>query len=192
MRPRIVLVRVLVIVIGGCDRRNRLRGNQQHSAHKSINGVVVQYRWHPLYGRPVVVRRRVRRADGDSLVVDVTGSVSRGMPAWMVSAEICGAMALGPPEVAVAALNELRRVLDSIIDAEAKTASTSAHEEVWVDEATQAAGPPPAGAVWPEGEARGDRRELEYTDAPGAGARIERAVARRPARGGGTAPRRSR
>jgi hypothetical protein len=61
-----------------------------------------------------------------------------------------------------------------------------------IDEATPAAGPPTTRAVWPERKARGNRGELDSSDAPGADARIERAVARRPARGGGTATRRAR
>jgi hypothetical protein len=115
--------------------RLRARGRKQHSAYESV----VQYRWHPLHGQRVTVWRRVWRADGESVLIKAPGNVSRGLPAWMLSAEICAAMSCGPPEVELSALIELRRVLDSrALDASAVDTSRLVSKEVQADEPKEA------------------------------------------------------
>jgi hypothetical protein len=75
--------------------------------------VVVEYRWHPLYGKKLRLFRRTVH-DGAAVVhVEASGTVSRELPAWMVDGSICGGMELGPSQVSIAALNELRRTLDA-------------------------------------------------------------------------------
>src|SRR3954454_20335160 len=44
--------------------------------------------------------------------VEVSGTASRELPAWMVDGSICRGMELGPPEVSIAALNELWLTID--------------------------------------------------------------------------------
>src|SRR5215469_9496797 len=82
-------------------------GTKRDSAYRS-GFVVVEYRWHPLYGKRLRVFRRTAH-DGAAVVhVEASGTVSRELPAWMVDGSICGGMELGPPQVSIAALNELR------------------------------------------------------------------------------------
>ena len=85
---------------------------KRDSAYR-LGFVVVEYRWHPLYGKKLrLIRRTVH--DGAAVVhVEASGTVSRELPVWMVDSSICRGMELGPPQVSIAALNELRRALDA-------------------------------------------------------------------------------
>jgi len=74
--------------------------------------VVVEYRWHPLYGRKLRLFRRTAHGGAAVIHVEVSGTASRELPAWMVDGSICRGMELGPPEVSIAALNELWLTID--------------------------------------------------------------------------------
>ena len=74
--------------------------------------MVVQYRWHPLYGTKLRLFRRTLHGGVAVVHVEASGTVSRELPAWMVDGSVCGAMKLGPPQVSIDALSELRRALD--------------------------------------------------------------------------------
>ena len=69
---------------------------------------MVEYRWHPLYGKRLHVFRRTAHDGAPVVHVEASGTVSRELPAWMVDGSIFGGMELGPPQVSIAALNELR------------------------------------------------------------------------------------
>jgi hypothetical protein len=75
--------------------------------------VVVEYRWHPLYGKKLRLFRRTVHGGAAVVHVEASGTVWRELPAWMIDGSICGGMELGPPQVAIAALHELHRALDA-------------------------------------------------------------------------------
>ena len=85
-------------------------GIKRDSAYR-LGFVVVEYRWHPLYGKKLRLLRRT--AHGGTAVVHVEASrtASRELPAWMVDGAVCRGMELGPPQVSIAALNDLRVVI---------------------------------------------------------------------------------
>ncbi len=85
-------------------------GIKRHSAYRS-RSVVVEYRWHPLYGKRVPLFRRVGRGPDALVHLDVPAGMSRECPAWMCEAAVCRAMRLGSPQLSVQGLMELRRVL---------------------------------------------------------------------------------
>ena len=72
---------------------------------------MVEYRWHPLYGRRLRLYRRTKHDDDEVVHVEVERGLSRELPSWMVDASICRAMDLGPPQLSVAALLELREIV---------------------------------------------------------------------------------
>ena len=86
-------------------------GTARHSAYRS-QFVVVAYPWHPLHGQRVRVYGRQRRAGRQILYIEVQPGISREIPAWMCDAAVCATISSGPARIAVAALTELRAVLD--------------------------------------------------------------------------------
>ena len=86
-------------------------GTARHSAYRS-QFVVVAYPWHPLHGQRVRVYGRQRRAGRQILYIEVQPGISRDIPAWMCDAAVCATISSGPARIAVAALTELRAVLD--------------------------------------------------------------------------------
>src|SRR6516165_11032513 len=84
----------------------------RHSAYRS-QFVVVGYPWHPLYGQCVRIYGRHGRAGRQILYIEVRPGLSREIPAWMCDAAVCAAMSSGSPRLAIAALTELRAMLDS-------------------------------------------------------------------------------
>jgi hypothetical protein len=73
----------------------------------------VAYPWHPLYGQRVRVNGRQGRAGRQILYIEVQPGLSREIPAWMCDAAACAEVSCGSPRLAIAALTELRAVLDS-------------------------------------------------------------------------------
>ena len=82
-------------------------GIKRDSAYRLGFGVV-EYSWHPLYGKKLRLFRRTAHGGAAVVHVDVSGTVSRELPAWMVDGSICRGMKLRPPQVSINALNELR------------------------------------------------------------------------------------
>ena len=87
-------------------------GIKRDSAYR-LGFVVVEYRWHPLHGKKLRLFRRTVHGGAAVVHVEASGTISRELPAWMVDGSICGGMELGPAQVSIAALNELRRALDA-------------------------------------------------------------------------------
>ena len=76
--------------------------------------MVVEYRWHPLYGKELPLKARRKIDNSEILRVESNHAGSHDLPAWMVDASICRGMELGTPQVSVAALVELRAFVDTL------------------------------------------------------------------------------
>lgn len=81
-----------------------------HSAHVGQE-LEVRYRYHPYFGRKVLVRRVERRATGLFLMVQGPSGIVVSIAGWMLDPVICAEMTMGVPRVDLAALIELRRLL---------------------------------------------------------------------------------
>src|SRR4051794_11483413 len=90
---------------------SRIAGGIERDSAYRLGFVVVEYRWHPQHGKRLRLFRRTVHGGTAVVHVDTSGEVSRELPAWMVDGSICQRMELGPPQVSVAALQELRAVL---------------------------------------------------------------------------------
>jgi hypothetical protein len=84
--------------------------SRSHSAHIGQD-VVVQYRWHPLYGQRVRHIQSERRASGELVHVELTPGAVTILPAWKLDAIYCTSLKVGAPQVSLAALCTLRELL---------------------------------------------------------------------------------
>ena len=84
--------------------------SERHSAYR-LGTVVIEYKWHPMYGQRVPVMRRVRSGGKEFVHVELRAGIWREVPVWMTEASTCEPHSLGPPQVSVGALNELRALL---------------------------------------------------------------------------------
>ena len=80
-----------------------------HNAH-NLEMVTVYYRWHPLFGRSLPVRRRSHHREGERIYCEAPDGRICFLPTWMLSPE-CSRFPLGPPQVSLAALRELHNLL---------------------------------------------------------------------------------
>lgn len=81
-----------------------------HTAHVGQE-LEVQYRWHPYFGRKVVIRRVTQRATGRFLSILGPAGVVVTIADWMLDPIVCAALPEGNPRVDLAALLELKRLL---------------------------------------------------------------------------------
>ena len=81
-----------------------------HSAHVGQE-LEVHYRYHPYFGRKVLVRRMEQRATGQFLSVQGPAGIVVSIAGWMLDPVICAGMTVGAPRVDLAALVELERLL---------------------------------------------------------------------------------
>jgi hypothetical protein len=89
--------------------------NKRDSAYR-LGFVVIEYRWHPLYGKRLPLYRRTKVRGGEDVVhVKASKEVPHELPSWMTDASVCGRMELGPPQVSISALIELREALKAAI-----------------------------------------------------------------------------
>jgi hypothetical protein len=107
LTPAASLVAILMV---SCRCLCQVGQAERHSAYRS-QFVVVEYPWHPLYGERLRLYQRTGRRGQQILYLQVRADISREVPAWMCDAAACAAMSIGPPQVGVDALNELRSVL---------------------------------------------------------------------------------
>jgi hypothetical protein len=86
-----------------------------HNAHlfSQFEIVTVYYRWHPLYGQSLPVRRRQRFPNGEQVFVQLDSGAACALPEWMLNAT-CAALIIGPPLIAGDALVELRDLLSGL------------------------------------------------------------------------------
>jgi hypothetical protein len=81
-----------------------------HSAHVGQE-LEVYYRYHPYFGRKVLVRRIAQRATGQFLSVQGPAGIVVLIAGWMLDPVICAGMTIGAPRVDLATLVELKRLL---------------------------------------------------------------------------------
>jgi len=74
----------------------------------------VQYRWHPLYGSKLRLIKIAKSNVAGELHCELPDGMVIGLPRWMTDAGCCGQMEIADPVVAVAALEELRALLDGL------------------------------------------------------------------------------
>src|SRR5215472_3395176 len=91
------------------------RSEQTHTAQFS-RSVVVHYRWHPLFGRSLLVKQLRRGPAGSRSVVGLLPDNTWAMvPEWMTSREACAHCQLTEvPAVSLLALLELAAALDAL------------------------------------------------------------------------------
>jgi hypothetical protein len=85
-----------------------------HTAHQP-SLATVYYRYHPFVGEEVEILRRSRRSPAESVLVRLCRDGAQVVvPCWMLDAGFCaGLVDEDQPRLNVAALTELRRLLDS-------------------------------------------------------------------------------
>jgi hypothetical protein len=112
-------LRIDVIHLGRLCRRDRSRRTATtcvprllpvHSAHAGQE-LEVYYRYHPYFGRKVLVRRIEQRATGQFLSAQGPAGIVVSIAGWMLDPVICAGMTIGAPRVDLAALVELERLL---------------------------------------------------------------------------------
>ena len=95
--------------------------NDRHSAY-GFRLARIAYRWHPLFGLVVQISPHRRGKDLIGIYTGERPDLSRELPGWMLDESYCSAMALGPPTVSVAGLNELFEVLASLRETQGSAA----------------------------------------------------------------------
>jgi hypothetical protein len=81
-----------------------------HSAHIGQDAVV-QYPWHPLCGRSTRCVLIERRASGEIAQLELEPGIVTMVAAWKLDPVYCGAIKVGLPQVSLAALSDLHRLL---------------------------------------------------------------------------------
>ena len=70
----------------------------------------MHYRWHPLFGRSLRVRRRVTNRNGEHIFCELPNNTICALPSWMFDAD-CARLTLDRPLIGIEALRELRELL---------------------------------------------------------------------------------
>ena len=84
-----------------------------HTAHESSTAII-HYRHHPFHGEPVEIVRRLRRYTAECVVITLADDVQGAVPTWMLDPVACQQLTdEAHPRLSVAALSELRALLDS-------------------------------------------------------------------------------
>ena len=73
--------------------------------------MTIHYRWHALHGRPVRLFYSERRRGADVVLVEGEQGAGIVVAAWMLDPATCAALTFGEPQVSVAALCDLGRLL---------------------------------------------------------------------------------
>ena len=80
------------------------------------------YRWHPLFGLSLPVRKRRRTRDGEQVLCQVPDGTLCSIPDWMFRPE-CAQFSFGAPLISVEALCELQRL---VVASQTQSASSKA------------------------------------------------------------------
>ena len=84
-----------------------------HTTHES-SPAVIHYRHHPYHGEHVEIVRRLRRYTADCVVIQLADDVQVAVPTWMLDPLVCQQLTDEVrPRISVAALHDLRALLDS-------------------------------------------------------------------------------
>ena len=128
-------------------------GSASHNAHL-FETVTVYYRWHPLFGQSLRVCRRRWKNSTVCRLPDNTGRLC--IPSWMLSPE-CARFSLGPPQISVDALLQLRHLLSSLqLTSACDKPSLNTHPHGGVDEAKPKADRPAVQSVTAERSSHND------------------------------------
>jgi hypothetical protein len=76
-----------------------------------LETVTVYYRWHPLSGLALPVRRRQQDRNGERLLCQAPDGKLLSLPSWMCDPD-CIRFSIGPPLISTDALGQLRALLD--------------------------------------------------------------------------------
>jgi hypothetical protein len=108
-----------------------------------------RYRWHPLYGQIARVRRTVPRSTSEVLFCELPDGATGTLPAWMTDAAACAALTVGAPVVSIAALQELRELLDAVVPRAPDPPHASMPSKEGCDATNESVDPHPDPAVPP-------------------------------------------
>jgi hypothetical protein len=76
--------------------------------------VTICYRYHPFYNSSGRILRRSRYRGGEEFVIELDDRTAIAVPAWMLDPVSCERLVVEPrPGLALAALRELRRLVDA-------------------------------------------------------------------------------
>jgi hypothetical protein len=95
------------------DDSCRFRTRQKHNAH-GPEVIKVHYPFHPLHGQSLRVQRRAKLPNGEYIFCELPDGTIGGFPSWIADATKTPYFTVGPPLSSVAALAELRKLLDSL------------------------------------------------------------------------------
>ena len=85
----------------------------KHNAH-GLETVRIYYRWHPLFGRYLRLRRRAKYPRGEYVYCELPDGTVAGLPGWMTDSSACSVLDLGTAMPSATALAELRLLVDSL------------------------------------------------------------------------------
>src|SRR5205823_2097414 len=95
------------------DESHTSVGAHPHTAHES-SSAIIHYRHHPFHGEHVEIVRRLRRYTADCVVIKLADDVQVAVPTWMLDPLACQQLTDEVrPRISVAALHDLRALLDS-------------------------------------------------------------------------------
>jgi hypothetical protein len=104
-------------------------GNDRHSTQQTAKARVA-YRWHPLFGKTVLVVRRTQVEGKEYVHVETRDKFSRELPSWMLNDAICSSMDTGSPRLSIDGLVGLAEVVRADLVATTNAAKAkSGHEE---------------------------------------------------------------
>src|ERR1700761_8744242 len=112
---------------GSCSFFAAAVANARHSTY-SLRFARIAYRWHPLFGRTLQVSPFRRGKDLRCIYTEERPDLCRELPNWMFDDAYCGGMTLGRPEVNLAALHELGKVLALLNKTRPRTARFSSRK----------------------------------------------------------------
>lgn len=93
----------------------RSRSGRRHSPHKRAFETAIHYRYHPRCGERVLVVG-CRHHGGEAYFILEQPDGSRALiPAWMANPQAVELETVAVPRIGLAALNDLRRLLDSLL-----------------------------------------------------------------------------
>jgi len=152
----------------GCTPRSscRRRANGAHTAHH-FETVTIYYRWHPLFGQTLRVRKHMKNRRGEHIFCELPDGTICSLPKWMFSPD-CMRLSLGRPVISVEALVELRDVLTTLrLPSSCDKSSLERVSKEGENEATSESNDPTAKSV--AQRRTGSSRARGQTKRPGSG-----------------------
>lgn len=135
--------------------------------------MTVYYRWHPLFGQTLNVYKRRRGRTGERTVCELGDGRTIAIPAWMLHPD-CAQMLLGPPQISLEALAELRRLLSDLRNSTCDKGSLTPTPKERVDEANAQATQAHHGTVHSVADEHAHKHGGASREAEGTKARADR------------------